>query len=81
YHMEMCKNVSCWLAGAYPCVDEIKRRLKIDVGGTTADGKFSLAFTECLGSCGTAPTMQVGDRYYESLTPEKIGELLETLSK
>lgn len=81
YHMEMCKNVSCWLAGAYPCVDEIKRRLKIDVGGVTADGKFSLAFTECLGSCGTAPTMQVGDRYYESLTPEKIGEILETLSK
>jgi NADH-quinone oxidoreductase E subunit len=80
YHMEVCRNVSCWLAGTYACVDEIKRRLKIDVGGMTPDGKFSLALTECLGSCGTAPAMEVGDRYYENLTPQRIGEIIETLS-
>jgi len=80
HHIEVCRNVSCWLMGTYPCVDEIKRRLNIDIGGVTPDGKFSLALTECLGSCGTAPAMQVGDRYYENLTPERVAEILEKLS-
>jgi len=80
YHMEICRNVSCWLMGTYACVDEIKRRLKIEPGGITPDGKFSFALTECLGSCGTAPAMQVGDRYFENLTPQKIGEIIEKLS-
>jgi len=80
YHMEVCRNVSCWLMGTYRCVDEIKRRLNIDLGGVTPDGKFSLALTECLGSCGTAPAMQVGDRYYENLTPERVAEIIENLS-
>lgn len=80
HHLEVCRNVSCWLMGAYACVDEIKRRLAIDIGGRTADGKFSLGLTECLGSCGTAPAMQVGNRYYENLTPQKIGEILDRLA-
>jgi NADH-quinone oxidoreductase E subunit len=80
YHLEICRNVTCWLKGAYACVDAIKSKLKIEPGGVTADGKFSLALTECLGSCGTAPAMQVGDRYYESLTPESVGEILDKLA-
>lgn len=80
HHMEMCRNVSCWLAGAYACVDEIKRKLNVELGQITTDGKFSVAFTECLGSCGTAPAMQVGDRYYENLTPQNVGEIIEKLS-
>jgi len=80
YHIEVCRNVSCWLMGTYRCVDEIKRRLNIGLGGVTLDGKFSLALTECLGSCGTAPAMQVGDRYFENLTPERVAEILEKLS-
>jgi NADH-quinone oxidoreductase E subunit len=80
YHIEVCRNVSCWLMGTYRCVDELKRRLNIGLGGVTPDGKFSLALTECLGSCGTAPAMQVGDRYFESLTPERVAEILEKLS-
>lgn len=80
FHMEICRNVSCWLMGTYPCVDEIKRQLKIDVGEITPDGKFSWNLTECLGSCGTAPAMQVGDRYFESLTPVRIVEIIEKLA-
>jgi NADH-quinone oxidoreductase E subunit len=80
YHIEVCRNISCWLMGTYRCVDEIKRRLNIGLGGVTPDGKFSLALTECLGSCGTAPAMQVGDRYFENLTPERVAEILEKLS-
>jgi NADH-quinone oxidoreductase E subunit len=80
YHIEVCRNVSCWLMGAYGCVDAIKERLKIDVGGKTPDGKFSLNLTECLGSCGTAPAMQVGDRYYENLTPATVADIIEKLA-
>ena len=80
HHMEVCRNVSCWLKGTYSCVDAIKQRLNIEVGGVTADNKFSLALTECLGSCGTAPAMQVGDRYYEDLTPASVLEIIEKLA-
>ncbi len=80
YHLEICRNVSCWLMGTYPCVDEIKRRLKVEPNQITEDGKFSWNFTECLASCGTAPAMQVGDRYFENLTPESIGEIIEKLA-
>lgn len=80
YHMELCRNVSCWLKGTYPCLDEIKRLLKVEAGQRTPDGKFSFALTECLGSCGTAPAMQVGDRYYENLTPDRVREIIEKLS-
>jgi NADH-quinone oxidoreductase E subunit len=80
YHMELCRNVSCWLTGTYACLDEMRRLLNVEPGHVTADGKFSFALTECLGSCGTAPAMQVGDRYYENLTPERVREIIEKLS-
>jgi NADH-quinone oxidoreductase E subunit len=80
HHMELCRNVSCWMMGAYACLDEIKRLLKIEAGQLTADGEFSFALTECLGSCGTAPAMQVGDRYYENLTPESVRQIIEKLA-
>ena len=79
HNIDICKHVSCWLMGVYPCVDEIKRQLGVDNREVTADGKFSWDLTECLGSCGTAPAMQVGDRYYENLTPAKVAEIIEKL--
>jgi NADH-quinone oxidoreductase E subunit len=79
HHLEICRNVSCWLMGTYPCADEIKRQLEVDIGQVTDDGKFSWNFTECLAACGMAPAMQVGNRYFENLTPEKIREIIETL--
>ena len=48
-------------------------------GETTEDGKFTVTMVECLGSCGTAPMMQIGFDYYENLTEEKITEILEGL--
>lgn len=80
YHLEICRNVSCWLMGAYPCADEVKRRLGIEIGDITSDGKFSWNFTECLAACGMAPAMQVGNRYFENLTPAKVGEIIEKLA-
>jgi NADH-quinone oxidoreductase subunit E len=51
------------------------------VGETTSDGVFTLKEVECLGSCGTAPMMQVNNDYYEDLTVEKVDNLLEEFRK
>jgi NADH:ubiquinone oxidoreductase subunit E len=58
----------------------ISRKLGIQPGETTADGKFALLEVECLGSCGTAPMMQVDDTYYEGLTEEAIDQILSNLT-
>ncbi|MBI3654670.1 MAG: NAD(P)H-dependent oxidoreductase subunit E [Acidobacteria bacterium] len=81
YHLDVCRTVSCWLMGTYPCVDKIKELLGVEAEEITPDGLFSWNFTECLGSCGTAPAMQVGDRYFENLKPEKMSEIIEQLRK
>jgi NADH-quinone oxidoreductase subunit E len=56
-------------------------KLGIKAGQTTADGRFSLSEVECLGSCGTAPMFQVNFDYHENLTPEKVDQILESLSQ
>ena len=75
--IEVCRTSSCWLLGAEDVIKHIEKKLNIKVGETTADGMFSLKGVECLGSCGTAPMMQVGADYYENLTLEKVDNLLQ----
>lgn len=80
YLIQVCHTLSCSLMGAGNIIDYIKEKLNIDVWETTPDKKFTLAKVECLGSCGTAPVMQINDDYYENLTEEKIDEILSRLS-
>ena len=75
--IEVCRTSSCWLRGAYDVIAHIENKLGIKVGETTPDGKFSLKAVECLGSCGTAPMLQIGEDYHENLTLEKVDELIE----
>ncbi len=79
YVIQVCATLSCSLMGAETVVDYLKKKLKIDVGETTPDKKFTLKKVECLGSCGTAPVMQINDDYYENLTEKKIDEILDSL--
>ncbi|MEJ2208174.1 MAG: NADH-quinone oxidoreductase subunit NuoE [Anaerolineae bacterium] len=80
-HMiSVCTNVTCSLLGAEHLLDHIGRKLGIGPGETTADGLFTLEEVECLGSCGTAPMMQVDDVYYENLTEDKIDRILAEVS-
>ena len=81
YHLQVCTNVSCMLCGGYDVVDYISNKLDIGLGETTPDGKFTLIEAECLGSCGTAPMMQINDYYEENLSKDKIDSILEKLSK
>ncbi|MCI0448238.1 MAG: NAD(P)H-dependent oxidoreductase subunit E [Chlorobi bacterium] len=80
-HLQVCTNISCMLCGAYDILDYISDKLDIKTGETTQDGKFMLSEAECLGSCGTAPMLQLNNYYEENLTKEKIDNLIEKLSK
>jgi NADH-quinone oxidoreductase E subunit len=80
YHIQVCKTLSCMLRGKQTILDQLQERLGITPGQTTSDNRFTLTQVECLGSCGTAPVMQVNETYYENLTPEKVDALLEELS-
>jgi len=79
HHIQVCRTLSCALRGAEKVTAFLKSSLGINVGETTPDGRFTLSEVECLASCGTAPMMQVNDDYYESLTEEKIEEILARL--
>ncbi|MBI2351184.1 MAG: NAD(P)H-dependent oxidoreductase subunit E [Deltaproteobacteria bacterium] len=81
HHVQVCTNISCALSGAEGLLEYLKERLKINPGETSPDGKWSLSTVECLGSCGTAPVMQVNETYYENLTREKIEAILKELGK
>lgn len=75
----LCTNLSCMLRGSDELLDYLKKKLDVDVGEVTPDGKFSIKKVECLGACGGAPMMQIGKVYYEDLTEQRIDEILEKL--
>ncbi len=77
YLIEVCQTGSCMLCGSEDIVAHLEKKLNIGVGGTSADGMFSLKVVECLGSCGTAPMLQCGADYHENLTTEKVDRLLD----
>jgi NADH-quinone oxidoreductase subunit E len=79
HHIEVCTNISCMLRGSGKILEHIEKRLGISVGETSPDKKWTLSEAECLGSCGTAPMLAIGDEYYENLTLEKIDTLIDTL--
>ncbi len=81
YHIQLCKTLSCALCGKAEMLSHLENRLGIEPGESSEDGRFTLTQVECLGSCGTAPVMQINDRYYENLTPEKIDVILDSLEE
>jgi NADH-quinone oxidoreductase subunit E len=79
HHIQICTNVSCHLLGAETLLGHLCERCGIRPGQTTGDGRITLNVVECLGSCGTAPMMQINDDYYENLPVDKIDSLLNSL--
>ena len=79
HHIQICKTLSCRIMGEPDITGHICSKLGIHAGETTDDGKFTVTMVECLGSCGTAPMMQVGFDYHEDLTVEKVDKLLDSL--
>lgn len=79
YHVQVCTNLSCMLARAYDIHDHLCEKLGIDPGQTTPDGRFTVVEVECLGSCGTAPVVQINNDYHEQMSVEKMDQLLPRL--
>lgn len=76
YLLEVCRTGPCMLNGSDDIIDYIKEKLEIREGETTADGLFTLKPAECLGACGYAPMMQLGEHFREHLTKEKVDALI-----
>ena len=76
HHIQICKTLSCKIMGEPEITDHICSKLGIHPGETTEDGRFTVSLVECLGSCGTAPMMQIGFDYYENLTKETVDKIL-----
>lgn len=69
-HAQVCTNISCSMNGGRELADHLCKHFNVKEGEVSADGKITVSRVECLGSCDTAPMMQVNDRYLENLTPE-----------
>ncbi len=81
-HLQICTNVSCMLRGGYELFKYASGKLGIKNKEVSKDGMFSIEEVECLGSCATAPMMQVNNKeFYENLTQEKFDEIIETIHK
>lgn len=73
----MCMGTACYVRGSQLVLEELEKRLDVEVGGMTSDGLFSLDATRCIGCCGLAPAMMINDEVYGRLTPSDIPGILE----
>lgn len=81
HHIQLCGTTPCWLRGADDLKEVCRKKMGVDKeAGVSADGKFSWAEVECLGACVNAPMVQIGDDFYEDLTPETFEKLLDDLA-
>lgn len=76
HSVSVCMGTACYVRGADRVLEELKKELKIEVGGVTEDGKFSLDSLRCVGACGLAPVVLIGDKVYGRLEPGKIAQIL-----
>jgi NADH-quinone oxidoreductase subunit E len=81
YHLRICRTLSCALGGSYKLHRQLCDKLGLDPElhalQTTADGKYTVEFVECLASCGTAPVMMCNDAFHEGVSPEQTETILK----
>lgn len=75
--ISICTGTACYVRGAEVVLDEFRKQLGIDVGDVTEDGKFSLSCLRCVGACGLAPVVMVGEKTYGRVSPEMVEEILK----
>jgi NADH-quinone oxidoreductase E subunit len=72
----ICMGTACYVKGAAKILESLKAKLKVDVGGTTEDGQFTLEVLRCIGACGLAPAVMIGEDVYGRLTSDKLDDIL-----
>ncbi len=80
YPISICTGTACYVRGAEKVLNEFKRLLDVNVGETTPNGKFSVSCLRCVGACGLAPVVTVGDKVYGRVTAEDVKGILEEYS-
>jgi len=75
--ISICTGTACYVRGAEKVLDEFKKRLSIKVGETTPDGKFSLSCLRCVGACGLAPVVLIGEKTYGRVSPDGVKDILK----
>ena len=78
YKISVCTGTACYVRGAEKVVDELKEELSIEVGEVTPDGKFSLDCLRCVGACGLAPVMLIGEKVYGRIDPKDVKGILDS---
>ncbi|PKP48356.1 MAG: NAD(P)H-dependent oxidoreductase subunit E [Bacteroidetes bacterium HGW-Bacteroidetes-11] len=81
FPISICLGTACYVRGAEKVIDEFKRLLHVNVGETTPDGKFSVACLRCVGACGLAPVVLVGDKVYGRVSPEGVKDIVAEYAK
>lgn len=76
YPISICMGTACYVRGAEKVLDEFKKELQIKVGETTQDGRFSINCLRCVGACGLAPVVMVGDKVYGHVSPDGVHNIL-----
>ena len=76
--IHVCDSISCWAMGGETLLRHLERILGIEAGGTNADGAFTLLPCSCLGNCGDAPAIMIGEQHYGRVTAERATEIINT---
>jgi NADP-reducing hydrogenase subunit HndA len=75
--ISICMGTACYVRGGEKVLDEFKKELGLQVGQTSKDGKFSLSSLRCVGACGLAPVVLVGDKTYGRVAPDDVKNILK----
>ncbi|WP_066628621.1 NADH-quinone oxidoreductase subunit NuoE [Labilibacter marinus] len=81
YVVRVCKTITCMMHGKNLIIQELEKQLKIKLGETSHDGKFTLLETNCLGQCHKGPAMLINDTPYTNLTPDKVRDIIQSLKQ
>ena len=75
--ISVCLGTACYVKGSQSVLDRISQKLNVEVGGTSPDGKYSLAATRCVGACGLAPVMTINEDVYGRVRLDEVDDILE----
>lgn len=77
YTIGVCLGTACYVKNSQGIIDKIKKEIKIEAGETTGDGLFTLEATRCIGCCGLAPVMTIGEDVYGKIVPEDVSDIIK----
>ena len=75
--IRLCESPPCYIMGAENILESLRKKLGVNIGGTTPDNNFTLETSSCLGTCGVAPAMMIDDIVYGNLTKEKVSQIID----